>query len=50
MKCSDDSRSSQVSGLELSITKSLIENQHAKFEINIDRDLFKSIIYLPFAD
>lgn len=46
-KRGDDSRSSQGSGLGLSITKSLIENQHGKFEINIDGDLFKSIIYLP---
>src|SRR5699024_1647386 len=45
-KRGDDSRSSQGSGLELSITKSLIENQHGKFEINIDEDLFKSINYL----
>lgn len=43
----DESRTSQGSGLGLSITKSLIENQHGKFEIMIDGDLFKSIIYLP---
>lgn len=46
-KRGDESRTSQGSGLGLSITKSLIENQNGKFEINIDGDLFKSIIYLP---
>lgn len=46
-KRGDDSRSSQGSGLGLAITKSLIENQHGTFEINIDGDLFKSMIYLP---
>lgn len=46
-KRGDESRSGHGSGLGLSITKSLIENQNGKFEINIDGDLFKSIIYLP---
>lgn len=48
-KRGDESRASQGSGLGLSITKSLIENQHGQFEINIDGDLFKSMIYLPNA-
>ncbi len=43
----DESRASDGSGLGLSITKSLIENQNGKFEILIDGDLFKSMIYLP---
>lgn len=46
-KRGDESRTSKGSGLGLSITKSLIENQHGEFEINIDGDLFKSMIYLP---
>src|SRR5690625_4555312 len=46
-KRGDESRTSQGSGLGLSITKSLIENQNGTFEINIDGDLFKSMIYLP---
>src|SRR5690625_4922535 len=46
-KRGDESRTSQGSGLGLSITKSLIENQQGKFEITIDGDLFKSMIYLP---
>ncbi|HZW68548.1 MAG TPA: HAMP domain-containing sensor histidine kinase [Pseudogracilibacillus sp.] len=49
-KRGDDSRSSQGSGLGLSITKSLIENQHGSFEIEIDGDLFKSTISLPSID
>lgn len=49
-KRGDESRTSHGSGLGLSITESLIENQHGKFEINIDGDLFKSMIYLPKAD
>lgn len=43
----EESRTGHGSGLGLSITKSLIENQNGKFEINIDGDLFKSMIYLP---
>lgn len=49
-KRGDESRSGHGSGLGLSITKSLIENQNGKFEINIDGDLFKSIIYLPTVE
>jgi len=49
-KRGDESRSGQGSGLGLSITKSLIENQSGEFEINIDGDLFKSIIYLQSAE
>lgn len=48
-KRGDGSRTSQGSWFGLSITKSLIENQHGRIKINIDGDLFKSLIYLPKA-
>ena len=43
----DESRNSQGSGLGLSIAKSLIEIQKGKFNIHVDGDLFKAMIYLP---
>lgn len=43
----DESRASQGSGLGLSIAKSLIEIQKGKFMIQVDGDLFKSMIYMP---
>ncbi|MFB3170211.1 HAMP domain-containing sensor histidine kinase [Neobacillus sp. 179-C4.2 HS] len=46
-KRGDESRSSNGSGLGLSIAKSLIEIQKGKFMIQVDGDLFKSMIYLP---
>jgi signal transduction histidine kinase len=46
----DESRSSQGSGLGLSITKSLIEIQKGSFNIEIDGDLFKAIIQMSKAD
>lgn len=46
-KRGDESRSGQGSGLGLSIAKSLIEVQRGKFTIQIDGDLFKSMIYMP---
>lgn len=46
-KRGDESRSSQGSGLGLSIAKSLIDAQGGMFNIEIDGDLFKSIIKLP---
>ncbi len=46
-KRGDESRSSQGSGLGLSIAESLIHIQHGKFFIQVDGDLFKSMIYLP---
>ncbi|MFC0417072.1 histidine kinase dimerization/phospho-acceptor domain-containing protein [Cytobacillus solani] len=46
-KRGDESRSSQGSGLGLSIAKSLIDIQKGKFMIQIDGDLFKSIICIP---
>ena len=45
-KRGDESRSSQGSGLGLSIAKSLIEIQKGTFNIEIDGDLFKAIIHL----
>lgn len=42
----DESRSSQGSGLGLSIVKSLIELQKGSFAIEVDGDLFKAIIFL----
>jgi signal transduction histidine kinase len=46
-KRGDESRTSQGSGLGLSIAKSLIDLQKGKFMIEIDGDLFKSMIYMP---
>ncbi|MTI46221.1 sensor histidine kinase [Sporosalibacterium faouarense] len=43
----DESRTSQGSGLGLSIAKSLIELQGGNFNIAIDGDLFKAIVILP---
>ena len=46
-KRGDESRNSQGSGLGLSIAKNLIEIQKGKFNIHVDGDLFKAMIYLP---
>jgi signal transduction histidine kinase len=46
-KRGDESRSSQGSGLGLSITKSLIEVQKGNFNIYVDGDLFKAVITFP---
>ena len=43
----DASRSTEGSGLGLSIAKSLMELQHGKLEIAIDGDLFKATVRLP---
>lgn len=43
----DESRSSQGSGLGLSIAESLVHLQHGKFLVQVDGDLFKAMIYLP---
>ena len=37
----DKSRTTEGSGLGLSISRSLVELQNGKFEIHIDGDLFK---------
>lgn len=46
-KRGDETRSSQGSGLGLSIAESLIHIQRGKFLIQVDGDLFKAMIYLP---
>lgn len=46
-KRGDESRSSQGSGLGLSIAESLIHIQLGRFLVQVDGDLFKSMIYLP---
>ncbi|MDN3019076.1 HAMP domain-containing sensor histidine kinase [Paenibacillus sp. BSR1-1] len=46
-KRGDESRSSQGSGLGLSIAKSLIEVQKGNFNIHVDGDLFKAVITFP---
>ncbi len=46
-KRGDEARTSQGSGLGLSIAKNLIEIQKGKFNIHVDGDLFKAMIYLP---
>ena len=46
-KRGDESRTSQGSGLGLSIARSLIELQKGRFEIQVDGDLFKALIYMP---
>jgi len=43
----DVARSTQGSGLGLSIAKSLIENQQGNFHIEVDGDLFKAVIEMP---
>jgi len=48
-KRGDESRSSQGSGLGLSIAKSLIEIQKGSFWLEIDGDLFKAMIKIPRA-
>lgn len=45
----DSSRSSEGSGLGLSIAKSLCELQNGKLSIQIDGDLFKVMVVLPKA-
>ncbi len=45
----DASRSTEGSGLGLSIATSLAEIQHGKLNIEVDGDLFKATLYLPQA-
>ena len=45
----DSSRTTEGSGLGLSIAKSLTELQHGDFAIEIDGDLFKARVTLPRA-
>ncbi len=46
----DESRTTEGSGLGLSIAKSLTEAQHGTFEIQLDGDLFKVILTFPVTD
>ncbi len=46
----DKSRTTDGSGLGISITKSLSELQGGSFEISIDGDLFKAIVKMPLWD
>lgn len=46
----DASRSTEGSGMGLSIAQSLIELQHGTFCLDIDGDLFKVTLTLPVAD
>ena len=43
----DSSRSTEGSGLGLSIARSLLELQHGKMNIQVDGDLFKVILHMP---
>ena len=46
----DESRTTEGSGLGLSIAKSLTEAQNGTFEIQLDGDLFKVILTFPLAN
>ncbi len=45
----DESRSTEGSGLGLSIARSLTELQGGTFQLSVDGDLFKAVITLPLA-
>ena len=45
----DESRSTEGSGLGLSIAQSMTELQHGTFAVEIDGDLFKAMVTLPLA-
>lgn len=46
----DESRTTEGSGLGLSIAKNLTEVQKGKFEILVDGDLFKVILIFPLLE
>ena len=45
----DESRSTDGSGLGLSIAQSMTELQKGSFQVEIDGDLFKAMVTLPLA-
>lgn len=45
----DKSRTTEGSGLGLSIAKSLAEAQHGRLELSVDGDLFKVIVKIPIV-
>jgi signal transduction histidine kinase len=45
----DESRTTEGSGLGLSIAQSLTELQNGRFDVDIDGDLFKATVTLPLA-
>lgn len=47
-KRGDDARTTEGSGLGLAIAKSIVKLHHGQFKIDIDGDLFKSIIKLKY--
>ena len=46
----EESRSTEGSGLGLSIARSLTELQGGTFDLAVDGDLFKAIVTLPQAN
>ena len=49
-KRADESRNTEGSGLGLAISKDLVNLQGGKFSVEIDGDLFKSILVFPKID
>ncbi len=49
-KRGDSSRSSEGSGLGLSIVQSFVDSQKGRFVLTIDGDLFKAIVFMPATE